>query len=123
MSKEIVVNSFRECMHHRPPVGAKVKFASEKQRYTVRASNTAYAVCTKPFNAQKTVLYCIIDQLRQVRGSENLVFGFGAETDEDCQEMLERVTSGETEVSYRHDLPLDIEAIYIKVEEDTDGTK
>ncbi len=43
------------------PVGTKVKFPNEKQRYTVQASNVRFAVCTKPFNAQKTVLYSIID--------------------------------------------------------------
>ena len=39
------------------PVGTKIWFNSERHGYTVRASNTAFAVLTKPFNAQKTVLY------------------------------------------------------------------
>ena len=43
------------------PVGTKIKFREEKQKYTVRASSPFFAVCTKPFNAQKTVLYTIID--------------------------------------------------------------
>lgn len=84
------------------PVGAKIWFDNEKQGYTVRASNAAFCVLTKPFNAQKTVLYCIIDWESGVRGPENLVFGMGAETDEDCQEMLERMTTGESEVSSRN---------------------
>lgn len=91
--------------------GQKIKFASEKQRYTVRAASKRYAICTKPFNAQKTVLYCIIDQWRDVRGPENLVFGMGAETDEQCYEMLIRLMDNESEVSYRHDLKLDIERV------------
>jgi hypothetical protein len=113
--RKVRIDTFRQCLENHPPIGSKIKFKGEKQRYTVRASNTAYAICTKPFNARKTVLYTIVDLLRGVRGPENLIFGFGAETDEQCQEMLERVTSGETEVSYRHDLPLDIEYIEVTV--------
>lgn len=96
-------------MHPRKiPVGSKIWFASEKQGYTVRASNVAFAVLTKPFNAQKTVLYTIIDWESGVRGAENLIFGMGAETDKDCQEMLERLTQGESEVSNRNYVDLDI---------------
>lgn len=114
----IVLTSFENCLQGKPPVGSKIKFKSEKQRYTVRASNTAYAICTKPFNARHTVLYTIVDNIHKVRGPENLVFGFGAETSEDCEEMLERVTSGETEVSYRHGIALDLEYIYIETKEE-----
>ena len=84
------------------PVGTKVKFYNEKQRYTVQASNVAFCVCTKPFNAQKTVLYTIIDWERNVRGAENLVLGMGAETREQCEAMLERLTTGKSEVSHRN---------------------
>ncbi len=112
--REIRLENFRRCINNKPPVGAKIKFEGEKQRYTVRASNTAYAVCTKPFNARKTVLYTIVDLVRGVRGPENLIFGLGAETDEQCADMLKRITDGDTEVSYRHDLPLDIEYISVK---------
>lgn len=90
------------------PVGAKIWFYGEKQGYTVRASNVAFCVCTKPFNVQKTVLYTIIDWERGERNYENLVFGMGAETDEECQEMLDRLTTGESEVSYRHPAKIDI---------------
>lgn len=94
------------------PIGTKVKFAGEKQRYTVQASNVAFAVCTKPFNAQKTVLYCIIDWGNKVRGTENLVFGLGAETKQQCEEMLQRLTAGKTEVSHRRSSVLDIEKVF-----------
>lgn len=90
--------------------GSKIWFRGEKQAYTVRASNVAFCVCTKPFNARKTVLYTIIDWEQDVRGAENLIFGMGAETDEQCQEMLERITNGESEVSYRRREKLDIVA-------------
>lgn len=90
-------------------VGSKIKFKREKQVYTVQASNGIFAVCSKPFNARRTVLYTIIDFKEQVRGPENLVFGMGAETKEQCEEMLERLTQGETEVSHRHRVELDID--------------
>jgi len=90
----------------RLPIGAKVWFEGEKQGYTVRASNAAFAVLTKPFNARKTVLYCIIDWESDLRGPENLLFGIGAETSQECAEMLQRVTMGDSALSSRHSAPL-----------------
>ncbi len=105
--------------------GAKIKFAEEKQMFYVRASNVAFAVCTKPLNMikrlgggkyrhEKTVLYTVIDWHEGVRGTENLIFGMGAETDKDCQEMLERLTDGESEVSHRNRVKLNIEKVILK---------
>lgn len=90
-------------------VGDKVKFADERRRYTVQACNDRFAICTKPFNLLRTVRYTIIDWARGIRGTENLVFGFGAETRAQCEAMLARLTSGETEISSRNWVPLDIE--------------
>lgn len=59
-------------------VGDKITFSSEKRAYTVQAATKRFIVCTKPFNARKTVLYTAIDLARNVRGTENLIFGFGA---------------------------------------------
>lgn len=83
-------------------MGAKLWFEGEKQGYTVRASDCTFAVCTKPMNALKTVLYTIVDWEQGIRGAENLVFGMGAETDQECEEMLQRLSSGESEVSGRN---------------------
>lgn len=94
------------------PVGSKIKFYSEKQKYTVMASNAFLSICTKPFNAKKTVLYTIIDWIGQKRGAENLIFGMGAETKEECEEMLERLTHGESEISSRSVIDLDVEKVY-----------
>jgi hypothetical protein len=96
----------------RVPVGAKMWFKGEKQGYTVQASNVAFVVLTKPFNARKTVLYCIVDWERNMRGPEDLIFSRGAETREECEEMLERLTLGESEVSQRHHAPLEISKYY-----------
>lgn len=97
-------------------VGDKIKFKAEKQRYTIQAMNERYLICTKPFNPMHTVLYTIVDLEKQIRGRENLVFGMGAETTEQCEEMLERLTIGtedgmKSEISHRNYLTLDIENI------------
>jgi hypothetical protein len=89
-------------------VGSKLWFQSEKRPYTVRASNRFYSICTKPFNAKKTVLYTIVDWEHNIRGAENLVFGFGAETKEQCEEMLERLTNAESDITQRNWCKLDI---------------
>src|SRR2546425_8002557 len=91
--------------------GAKIKFAEEKQAYTVQATSKRYTVCTKPFNVQKTVLYCIIDWEKSWRGPEDLVFGAGAETREECLEMLVRLLDGESDISVRHYAWLNIDWI------------
>jgi hypothetical protein len=91
--------------------GDKVWFPGEKQGYTVRACDERYAVCTKPFNPRKTVLYTIIDLKENIRGTENLIFCMGFETDELCMEALCRLIAGESEVSHRNRIPLVIEKI------------
>ena len=92
--------------------GMKVKFKSEKQKYTVRCASKRYAICTKPFNPAKTVLYTIIDKWTNKRAPEDLVFGMGAETNEQCLEMLVRILDGQSSLSRRHEYHLDIEAVY-----------
>lgn len=98
------------------PVGSKIKFAEEKQRYTVQAAGERFLVCNKPFNLKKTTLYTIVDLEDKVRGPESLVFGAGAETREHCEEMLMRLEGRDhelgwtTEVSHRNRIRLNIEA-------------
>lgn len=89
-------------------VGTRIWFAEEKMPYTVQASNVAFCILTKPFAAQHTVMYCAIDWEFDLRGPENLIFGRGAETKEQCEEMLQRLTSGETQVSSRSSIWLNI---------------
>jgi len=86
--------------------GGRVQFFEEKTPYKVRAVGERYAVCTRPFNLQRTVIYSVIDFKMNIRGTENLVFGMGAETDEQCEEMLQRLESGESEISHRNNVPL-----------------
>lgn len=91
--------------------GSKIKFAEEKLSYTVQAMSERYLICTKPFNACNTVLYCIVDLEKNERGPENLVFGAGAETKEHCYQMLIRLLDCQSELSYRKKMKLNIEWI------------
>jgi hypothetical protein len=101
-------------LHQGVKAGDKIKFAEEKQAYTIRARGERYLVCTKPFNPRKTVLYTVVDLVEDVRGTENLVFGMGAETNEECEEMVQRLESGQSEVSYRNRIKLNVEKVIVK---------
>ena len=90
-------------------VGDKVYLPNEKRAYTVQARSDRYIICTKPFNPKRTVFYFIVDLVRKVRGTDNLIFCNGYETKEQCEENLTRLEKGEMEVSYRNVVPLDIE--------------
>lgn len=83
-------------------VNKKIYFNGERQGYTIRAYNERFLVCTKPFNLRGTVVYSIVDLAKGIRGTENLVFGMGAETDWQCWEMLHRLESGESKISHRN---------------------
>ena len=93
--------------------GSRIKFASERNRYTVRAANERFAICTKPFRVYgpDAVVYTIIDFQQNIRGRENLIFCAGFCSDEQCSQALDRLASGETKVSHRHRAELDIESI------------
>lgn len=92
-------------------VGDRIWFSGEKQGYTVKACNDRYIICTKPFNLRKTVLYTIIDLDENIRGTENLIFCMGFKTNEKCSEALERLISGQSEVSHRNRVQLNITKI------------
>lgn len=83
-------------------VGDKIKFAGEKRPFTIRSCDSRFLICTKPFNLKKTVLYTVVDLKQNIRGTENLVFCMGYETDEDCYEALIRFQTGESEISHRN---------------------
>lgn len=73
-------------------------------------------VCTKPFPLRKTVLYTVVDLQEQIRGTEGLIFGMGAETREDCEQMVTRLEGKDrdmnTEVSRRNRVPLRVAAVF-----------
>ena len=88
-----------------------IKFKEEKQRYTIQAFNDRFLICTKPFNPRKTVLYTIVDLEKKIRGTEDLIFCMGYETQELCEEALERLVTGESEISHRNRIELNIKEI------------
>lgn len=94
-----------------PTAGDRIYFQGEIKPYRVRACDNRFIICTKPFNPKRTVLYTIIDLNQNIRGTENLVFGMGFESDQDCNEALERLQSGESEVSKRNQVELKITKI------------
>jgi hypothetical protein len=82
--------------------GQRVRFSTEKQAYTVRAvsKDGRYVICTKPFNARRTVLYTVLDLELGVRGRDNY-YGLGYETDEAVAHALEMFEDSDAEVSSR----------------------
>jgi len=91
-------------------VGNKIKFQTEKQRYTVRAKSDRFIICTKPFNARKAFLYTIVDFERLVRGPVNLIFGlvWDFNIPEELEECLRQLEAEEVEVSHRRCIVLDV---------------
>ena len=88
-------------------VGDRVFLPGEQKPYTVRACDERYAICTKPMNLKNTVLYFIYDSVLGIRGTDNMVFCNGYETDEQCLDRLKELQSGRIEVSKRNWVPWD----------------
>lgn len=80
---------------------------NEVRPYRVKCRDERFIICTKPFNLKRTVMYFIVDLERHVRGTDNSVFCFGYETQEQCKERLKELQEGRIEVSYRNYVPLD----------------
>lgn len=90
-------------------IGDKVYIPNEKRPYTVQARDERYIICTKPFAAQKTVLYFIIDLVDKWRAPDNMIFCSGYETQEECRERLQELQQGDIELSSRRGVPLDVD--------------
>ena len=91
-------------------IGDKIKFVSEKQKYTIKAKSNRYLICTKPFNPQRTVLYTIIDLERLVRGTNNMLFNpYEYTNQEHIDECLKDLRRDYIEVSHRNSILLDVE--------------
>lgn len=92
-------------------IGDKIKFKSEKQKYTVKAKSDRFLICTKPYNLKRTVIYIIIDLERLVRGANNLIFNmYDYKVQEDIDQCLKDLELDETlEVSHRNCVKLDVE--------------
>lgn len=93
----------------RVEIGDKVYIPEHKRPFRVKARDDRYIICTKPFNAQHTVIYFIVDLVDKWRAPDNMIFCSGYETDEQCQERLKELQSGKIELSVRRGIPLDID--------------
>lgn len=99
---------------HTLKVGFKIWFEGERQGYTVKACDDRYAICTKPFNPLKTVLYTIVDFKEGIRGRNNLIFNiYDYKKQEDIDQCLKDLNSevDPTQVSHRHHVALKITKI------------
>ena len=91
-------------------VGDKIKFAESKQRFTIRACNSRYMVCTKPFNAKKTFLYTIVDLEEGIRGRDGYICtAYDYTKESEAKKYLKELASGKIEISSRHRYKLNIE--------------
>lgn len=82
-------------------VGDPVFIPLDVRPYRVKCRDERFIICTKPFNLKHTVMYFIIDLERKVRGPDDRVFCMGYETQEQCEERLKELQTGQIEVSYR----------------------
>lgn len=84
-------------------VGSKIWFYGEKRPYTVKAISDRFAICTKPYNPKHTVLYTIVDFKEEIRGTNDFIFNpYDYAVQEDIDECMADLISGETEISRRN---------------------
>jgi hypothetical protein len=89
--------------------GDKIYFKYEKRPYTVKSCDKKWVICTKPFNLQKTVFYTILNLEENIRGTNNLIWNiYDYKIQEDIDECLKDLQSGETEITRRNRVHLDI---------------
>ncbi len=96
-------------------VGSRIYFDGERMPYTIQARDERFIICTKPFAARTTVIYTIIDLERAERGPDNMIFGRGYETREDCVQRLAELNdeSEPMEVSHRRCVPLSVTKVKV----------
>ena len=93
-------------------VGDKIYFAEEVRPYIIKAMGFQYAICTKPFNLKHTVLYTIVDFKEKIRGTNYFVFNpYDYAIQDDIDQCLKDLGSGETEISYRNRIELKINRV------------
>ena len=86
--------------------GDKVYVPGEVRPYKVRCRDERFIICTKPFNLRKTVIYFIIDLKYRLKGPDNMIFCFGYETQEQCEERLRELQAGRIQVSMRRSIEI-----------------
>ena len=97
-------------------VGDKIRFAEERNAYTVRACDDRYLICTKPFNIfPNTVVYTIVDLKEGIRGTDGYSIGpYSYYSDEDCNAFLKELQEADALCSEaKDDVIIDIDAAHI----------
>lgn len=93
-------------------IGRKIWFLDEVKPYIIKAYSNRYIICTKPYNPQRTVLYTIIDWVRNIRGPHNLVFNsYNFKNKKDILLCMKNLIDEKIEVSYLRCRSLDIKKI------------
>lgn len=87
--------------------GDPVFVPNEVRPYRVKCRDDRFIICTKPYNPKRTVMYFIIDLVKGIRGPDNMIFCSGYETQEECEERLKELQTGQIEVSQRQCVQLD----------------
>ena len=101
-------------------VGDKVWFNEEARPYTIRACDERYLVCTKPYDLKpKTVQYTMVDLKENIRGTDGYAIGpYDYYEDEDCQAYLKELQTGESQISRRNRIELNILKVEVRVHYD-----
>lgn len=87
-------------------IGDRIRFAEERQYYTVRAWSPNWLICTRSFKLRDTVLYSIVSFEQQIRGPGDKIFNGPYETDDQITDRMHEIMSGRLKVSRRHGIPL-----------------
>lgn len=91
--------------------GDFVWMKGERNKYEVQCRSTNFLILTKPFNAQNTVLYSVVDLSKGLRGVDDHN-GLGYETKEQCLRALLMFVDGTAQFSHRNPpIKLEIEKV------------
>jgi hypothetical protein len=102
-------------------VADKIYFDGETAPYTVKAFDGRRAICTKPFNLHKTVLYTIVDFKEGIRSTNDLVFNdYDYSKQEDIDRCMADLKSKKVALSERNAIQLKIEKVHRRIYEITE---
>lgn len=97
--------------------GDKIWFDGEVKGYTIQCRSENFLICTKPFNARKTVLYSVVDLAKELRGVDNYLGSLGYESKDECLRALVKFEDGSAEFSKRNKpIPLRVSKIKLIIE-------
>lgn len=92
-------------------LGQEIRFVDCRNVFYVRSLSERFAICTtkmmkiRPYKAL-TNYYTILNFEQGLRNKDNRVFSIGYETQEQCDDALKDLESGELTLSHRNPLPI-----------------